>query len=553
MSYRIRPKTIKTILETHDGYWEDKKRELYQYKSAYDTDFWDKDRLDSDTSILIQTSDGYGYIESYIASLFSRNPGVIIKRGLRGKGDPRKAAALCNDFLVHYREQIEDASRLALIYPCSFIKLVPVDNPDVYKRVDLMSVNCWDIILDRDVKRLQDCRFIGHRYYLPINEAKRKFGNKQFETIERENYFDQYNTYSADYDHSGYAGEEMFRYIEVVEFYDLVDNRILFWSPQYSQGEKFLLDDEIPFRDAQGEPVVPIVPLYFNRKPDFPLEGYSSMKRVYDQLYETNLIRTYQANGVRKASRQYIVKRGTFDEESMAQVTSGIDGLFIEVDDDDLNGAIRAMPQNPTPPEMQVYYDQVQRDKDKGSILAPFTRGESSRSSATEIAALAAYSSSEIGRLARERDGTIERIAKVYLDMLVMYLDEEDIRDTIVLDNKVEAVTKEDLTENWVIYAQDQAMTPLSESVRKREFIQSIPTLQALGVPPQALLSELVRSLGLPESFVEEAKRQLEEQAKAVSAAKARTAGDAVQPDAVEAQQMTQPLGPNNLQGILPQ
>ena len=553
MSYRIRPKTIKTILDTHDGYWEDKKRELYQYKSAYDTDFWDKDRLDSDTSILIQTSDGYGYIESYIASLFSRNPGVIIKRGLRGKGDPRKAAALCNDFLVHYREQIEDASRLALIYPCSFIKLVPVDNPDVYKRVDMMSVNCWDIILDRDVKRLQDCRFIGHRYYLPINEAKRKFGNKQFETIERENYFDQYNTYNTDYDNASYAGEEMFRYIECIEFYDLVDNRILFWSPQYSQGEKFLLDDEIPFRDAQGEPVVPIVPLYFNRKPDFPLEGYSSMKRVYDQLYETNLIRTYQANGVRKASRQYIVKRGTFDEESMAQVTSGIDGLFIEVDDDDLNGAIRAMPQNPTPPEMQVYYDQVQRDKDKGSILAPFTRGESTRSSATEIAALAAYSSSEIGRLARERDGTIERIAKVYLDMLVMYLDEEDIRDTIVLDNKVEAVTKEDLTENWVIYAQDQAMTPLSESVRKREFIQSIPTLQALGVPPQTLLSELVRSLGLPESFVEEAKRQLEEQAKAVSAAKAKAAGEAIQPDAVEAQQLTQPLGPNNLQSILPE
>ena len=469
MSYRIRPKTIKTILETHDAYWEEHKRELYQYKSAYDTDFWDKERLDSDTSILIQTSDGYGYIESYIASLFSRNPGVIIKRGLRGKGDPRKAAALCNDFLVHYREQIEDASRLALIYPNSFIKLVPVSNPDVYKRVDLMSINCWDVILDRDVKRLQDCRFMGHRYYLPINEAKAKFGNKQFESIRRENYFDQYNTYDKDYDNSGYADEEMFKYIELVEFYDLVDDRILFWSPQYRQGEAFLLDEMIPFRDAQGEAVVPLIPLYFNRKPDCPLEGYSSMKRVYDQLYETNLIRTYQANGVRKASRQYIVKRGTFDEESMAQVTSGIDGLFIEVDDDDLNGAIRAMPQNPTPPEMQVYYDQVQRDKDKGSILAPFTRGESSRSSATEIAALAAYSSSEIGRLARERDGTIERIAKVYLDMLVMYLDEEDLRDTIVLDNKVESVTKEDLIENWVIYAQDQAMTPLSESVRKRE------------------------------------------------------------------------------------
>ena len=552
MSYRIRPATIKTILETHDAYWQDKKRELFQYKSAYDTDFWDKERINNDSQITIQTSDGYGYIESYIASLFSRNPGVIIKRGLRGRGNPRKAQALANDFLVGNREQLEDASRLALIYPCSFMKLIPVNSPDVYKRVDLTSINCWDVILDRDVKHHKDMRFIGHRYYLPVHEAKQKFGNKQYQAVQRENYFDQYNAYDSGGTNAGYEQEEMFRYIEIVEFYDLVADRIIFWSPQYSGGDKFLFEEIIPFRNATGEAIVPIVPLYFNRKPDVPLEGYSSMKRIYDQLYETNLIRTFQANAVRKASRQYIVKRGTFDEESMAQVTSGIDGLFIEVDDDDLAGAIRAMPQNPTPPELQVYYDQVQRDKDKGSILAPFTRGESSRSSATEIAALAAYSSSEIGRLARERDSTIERIADVYIDMLVMYLDEEDITDTIVIDNEVVTVTKEDLIENWVIFAQDQAMTPLSESVRKREFIQSIPTLQALGVPGSTLLTELVRSLGLPESFVEDANQAKEQEQRAVSAAKATASGSAIQPDAVEAQQLTQPIGPNNLQSILP-
>ena len=555
MKYDIRPKTIKTILEAHDAYWDEHKRELYQYKSAYDTDFWDKERLNSDSQILVQTSDGYGYIESFIASLFCRNPGVIVKRGLRGKGDPKKAQALANDFLVRFRAQIEDASRLALIYPCAFMKLVPVNSADLYKRVDMMSVNCWDVVLDRDAKRIEDCRFMGHRYFLPLHEAKAKFGNKQYEPIKRQDYFDEYNTFDRDYRDVGYTDEQMFQYIEVVEFYDLVNDRIFFWSPQYSMGEKFLFQEMIPFRDFKGDPCVPIVPLYFNRKPDCPIEGYSSMKRVYDQLYETNLIRTFQANGVRKASRQYIVKRGTFDEESMAQATSGIDGLFIEIDDDDLAGAIRAMPQNPTPPELQVYYDQVQRDKDKGSILAPFTRGESTRSSATEIAALAAYSSSEVGRLARERDATIEYIAKVYLDLIVMYMDEEDITDTVVIDNRVETVQKKDLVESWVIYAQDQASTPLSESVRKREFIQSIPTLQALGVPASSLLNEMVRALGLPESFVEEARQamqeQAEQQAAMVSAAKARTSGDAIQPDAMEAQQMAQPLGPNNLQSLL--
>jgi hypothetical protein len=309
-----------------------------------------------------------------------------------------------------------------------------------------------------------------------------------------------------------------------------------------------LLDEEIPFRDNDGKPVYPIIPFYFNRKPDVPLEGYSAMKRVYDQLFEINTIRTFQANAVRKASRQYIVKRGMLDEESMAQVTSGIDGLFVEVDADDINNVIRNVPQIQTPPEIQFYYDQVQKDKDKGSILAPFTRGESTRSSATEIAALAAYTSSEVGRLARERDATIEQIAKVYIDIMCMYLMEDDVRDVIVINNRDEVVKAGDLKGNWVIFAQDQASTPISESVRKREFLQSIPLLQSLGVPANTLLSEVVRSLGLPESFIEEAQKEQQAQ---VSAAKGRSAGEAIQPDAVELQQASQPAGPNNLQAIL--
>ena len=550
MAYQIKPKDIKTICEYHDRYWEDLEHQMFQYKCAYETDFWDRNRIDSDMQIAIQTSDAYGYIESYIAALFSRNPGVIVKSDIRGLGDPRKAQELVNDFLVKHRSTIEDASRLALIYPMAFMKMIPVANPDIYKRMDMMALNPWDVILDRDAKRFEDQRYIAHRYYVPLHEAKAKFGNKDYAPIKRKNYFDRYD--NKDYDEELSGTNEMFLYIEVIEFYDLVNDQIYFYTPNWSMGEKFLDKEMIPFRDNQGKPIVPIIPFYFNRKPDCPIDGYSAMKRIYDQIYETNLIRTFQANGVRKASRQYIVKRGTFDEESMAQVTSGIDGLFIEVDDDDLNGAIRTVPQNPVPPELQFYYDQVQADKDKGSILAPFTRGESTRSSATEIAALAAYTSSEVGRLARERDSTIELISAAYIHVLAIYMDEDDAKDVIVLDNRDEVVRASDLRGDFQYFAQDQASTPISESVRKREFIQSIPTLQGLGVPSKVLLSEMVRALGLPESFLAEAeKAQREQQEQQISAAKAKTSGAAIQPDVVELQQGMQPTGPNNLQAIL--
>jgi hypothetical protein len=338
----------------------------------------------------------------------------------------------------------------------------------------------------------------------------------------------------------------VFQYIEVVEFYDLIEGMLYFWTPDWKGGEKFLDRSEIPFETVSGEKVIPIVPLYFNRIPDNPLDGYSAMKRVYDQIYETNLIRTFQANGVRKASRQYLVRKGSLDDEQMAQVASGIDGLFIEVDDENINNVVVPVPQNQTPPELEYYYRQVQQDKDKGNILAPFTRGEATRSSATEIAALASYSSNEIGRLARERDQMIEQIAITYVNILRLYLEQTGDRNIIQVDGNPVVVKPDDLAENWVCYAQDQAMTPISEAVRKREYIQSIPLLQQLGVPTPTLLKELVRALGLPDAFYEEAEQAMQKMAQS----KADQAAEGVPDDASSLTQMSLPIGPNNLQSI---
>ena len=107
------------------------------------------------------------------------------------------------------------------------------------------------------------------------------------------------------------------------------------------------------------------------------------------------------------------------------------------------------------------------------------------------------------------------------------------------------------LEENFHIFAQDQASTPLSESVKKREFIQSIPTLANLGVPQKTLLAELVRALNLPEDFVSAAE---ENERRQVSAAKAQMAAEGVAPDAAEQAGglVSTPQGPANLQGILP-
>jgi hypothetical protein len=488
-----------------------------------------------------------------MASLFSRNPGIIFKDGLRARGNRKIAEHLANDFLLRQRQSLEDAARMALIYPMSFAKLMPVESEDIYRRVDMLALPPWEVIVDRQARRWTDVRYVGHKYFLPLPEAKKKFGGKTFQAVRKTEYFEK--AYKNDNDPN--VNIEIFEFIEVVELYDLIDGMMYFWSPNYSDGDKLLDKAEIPFENVSGEKVLPIVPLYFNRIPDNPLDGYSTLKRIYDQIYETNLIRTFQANAVRKASRQYLVRKGALDEEQMAQVASGIDGLFIEVDDDNINNCVVPLPQNQTPPELQYYYDQVQADKDKGNIMAPFTRGESTRSTATEVAALAAYTSSEVGRLARERDSMIEDLSTTYINILRLYLEQSGERNIISVDGKPEVVTPDSLAENWVCYAQDQAMTPLSESVRKKEFIQSIPILGQLGVPPQILLKELVRSLGLPNSFFEEAAQaqeaQQQAQAQQATQGAAMDSAAGTRMDASELAQMGEPIGPGQLQKIIGQ
>jgi len=495
----MKAQDIAEIFSQHKDYWDRQRQELERYKSAYETQFWQNQYygMNYDQMINVQTSDAYGYIESFIASLFAKNPAVIVKRGLRNRGDKDKAQAIANDFLLRARHEVENAARMSLIYPMAFFKLIPDDSQEeLYDKVYPVAVAPWNVIIDRESPRWDKCRYVAHHYYLAISEAREKFGNKTFNPTSKQEYFQQKPEEELT---DGYGEDK--QYVEIVEFYDLVNDELIFYCPQHGQGNNILERTRfIPFRDVNNKPCVPIVPLFFNRIPDCPMDGYSAMRRVYDQLYEINIIRSFQANSVRKASRQYLIKAGLLDEEDMAKLTAGIDGLFIEVDEEDLAGAIRAVPQNPTPPELEAYYQMVQNDKDKGSLLAPFTRGEALKATASEIVALASYSATELGRMARERDGAIEQLASTYLNMVATFIDKDNI---IYLDNKLQNVKEADLKGDFDIFAQDQASTPISEQVKQNQLLMNIPTLVQLGVDPRKILEQVVRSLGLPEDFLE--------------------------------------------------
>ena len=141
---------IRIIATEHKEYWKHKTAELKKYRDCYNTRFWEGEAYE-DTMMRVETSDGFAYIEGFIASLFTKNPSVVIGDDLAATGgNADLAQAASNRFLTTQREQLEIASRLALIYDYSALKLVATDSDQMLDRVAIRAIPCWEVIVDRD-------------------------------------------------------------------------------------------------------------------------------------------------------------------------------------------------------------------------------------------------------------------------------------------------------------------------------------------------------------------------------------------------------------------
>jgi hypothetical protein len=231
------------------------------------------------------------------------------------------------------------------------------------------------------------------------------------------------------------------------------------------------------------------------------MEGYSSLYRIYDQIFEKNIVRSFWANAIRRDSRQYLYKEGALDEDSLAKITSGVDGAMIPVDADTLEGIIKVVDVVPLSGNFDRYLGSVESDLQRGSVLAPFVGGEATKATATEVAALASYTASQIGKMARERDEAIEGIALVYTRMLVDLLKSEDLEDTVVSEGEVYRVTADKLEGKFRFASADQTNTPVATVMKRQELVSLLPILQGLGIPVDKIKEEVVRQFDLPKEF----------------------------------------------------
>lgn len=493
---------VKAALSSHNAEWEHRRNDLKLFRDLYASRFFGDTKGDP-TSIRVETGDGPAHIESYLASLFSRSPAVEVgKDKARAEGDPRIPASVCNGWLGKQRETFEQTTRIGLIYPCAFLRV----GPDSNGGIEVRAVCPWDVILDTSAPTWAHQRWIGHRYTLPLAAARARFSNvaaNAWMPQAEKRFFETPGTSkrkSADED----IPQDL-QLVTVIEFYDLVRNKVIFYSPDKDNGDSPLKVADTPLRlPGTTAPSHPIVPVYFGYEPDAPVVGISTLSRIYDQLRERNLLRTNAANCIRKDTRQYLARKGAFSEDDAARITLGQDGAIVWVDENEkkpLADLIAAVPVAAMSSNYQFYSRDIENDLNKGSVLAAFTRGEATRATATEIGVLAEYSASAIGRMARVRDAAIEAVAALYLAHLLLAGGEEGLVATADIDGKTVAVTRDQLDYAWTITALDQAATPISKAIEQQRFLALVPILQSIGVRPDRILAQLVRLELLPIEF----------------------------------------------------
>ena len=106
-------------------------------------------------------------------------------------------------------------------------------------------------------------------------------------------------------------------------------------------------------------------------------------------------------------------------------------------------------------------------------------------------------------------------------------------------------INQEDLTGDFTYYANDTCATPISEAVKKQEFLAVMPTLIEMGVPQQEVLSHLINMMDLPQSFITALEGAVQQEQ--------QVATTAAQQGIAESSGMQGQPSPQDIQQFLPQ
>lgn len=504
-------------------------------KYAYESRLWKGESTDSsvqssedegpvvggDGQVLVEVSRMPGVIQTYTGHLFPRSPRTVFSPDVEGAGDPVKGQTTVNRWFSSQRihRKLSTCISQALLYRGSCVKIgLDLSKARPQDRVWCKVVPWWDLVLDWDVQDVDEQRFMGHEYWEDVAVLEKRLGMKldSETTLEyRVPFFDQTLTEGMTRQASALTATdkpESKRFVRVLEWYNFVDDfkvegggtirgvfELYLVNTLNGGGERApLFRKAMPFTHPNGEPCAPLFPLIFDYELEHPLRGIAFADRVYPQCYELALLRTAQANALRKEARiAFVNKTANADENLLAQVSAGKDGTIVPVDKqigtpwDELWHPIGFG--NMTT-DHSMYAAAIENDLNQSSNAPKFTRGEGmgARTTAYEVRQLNQYMENRLGEMARTKDAWISEIARGFLRIMIMACKAPSIVGAskrtkpdplIYLEGpKHERVVVEwqDLDGDFEIGVVDAASTPMTREARRADMAALLPNLLAL-------------------------------------------------------------------------
>ena len=88
----LEPSDVSDLVEQHDLYFEGRRDELRELRRLYMTRFWQNESENALDGILrTEVPKAYAVVESYLGSLYAKNPAVRVEPDLRDRGNPEVA------------------------------------------------------------------------------------------------------------------------------------------------------------------------------------------------------------------------------------------------------------------------------------------------------------------------------------------------------------------------------------------------------------------------------------------------------------------------------
>lgn len=517
----------KLILSKHQNHWDSRRDILQDYMNLYTSQFYNesKDQVDIKGNGIrkVETPYSFNSIESYVNQLFLVDPAVVVEADPMSQNDPTPIETLCNRWLTSHYKTFENATRLGLIYDMAYVKVYgdakrfkPETPSSILSSVRMCALKPWEVITDLEAESFENQRFAGHTYQITLAEAKAKYGDKEYLPNSKDFFFKEdfgdFTGSTAANSTNAPLVPDKYRYIRIVEVYDLIEDQLVIWTPDHKNGFYVLKKTKLPIRNSDDEPMLPIIPIIFAWRPDNPLVGLSTMGRGYSSYKELNDLRTYMANAVRTQKRVYIANKERFTESMAKQMMSGPDGVIILAEPPADQGSfnvgdyIQEVPIADVSSDFSAYEQSILRDIAQSTLLGPNSRGEVTRASATEVSYISQYAASDSAKMARQKAETVQLAAETYIRTLVSLMAEEDNFSLVIeqqTGEKAGSVTigKKDLEGKFQYVSVDQANSPITKAMKKQQFLQVLPILLQSGADTNVLREEIVSLFELPPSL----------------------------------------------------